>query len=49
MRPSAPTQLYQDEKDQTVTAGHNVDPARWQAAFENLMGQVAGRFTRVEP
>ncbi len=32
-----------------VTAGPNGNPARWQEAFENLMGRVAGRFARVEP
>ncbi len=26
-----------------------VDPARWQEAFEALMGRIAGRFARVEP
>jgi hypothetical protein len=49
IRSSVIIQLYQDKKGQTVTAGHNVDPARWQEAFENLMGRVAGRFARVEP
>jgi SRSO17 transposase len=32
-----------------VAAGHSVDPARWQEAFEVLMGRIAGRFARVEP
>jgi SRSO17 transposase len=38
-------------EDQTVAAGHSldVDPARWQAALEELLGRVAGRFGRVEP
>jgi hypothetical protein len=38
-------------EDQTVAAGHSldVDPARWQAALEELLGRVAGRFPRVEP
>ncbi|MDH6623599.1 hypothetical protein M2271_001386 [Streptomyces sp. LBL] len=36
-------------EDQTVAAGHSVDPARWQEAFEGLMARIAGRFTRVEP
>jgi len=36
-------------KDQTVAAGHSVDPARWQELFEELLGRVAGRFGRVEP
>lgn len=26
-----------------------MDPARWQEAFECLMGRIAGRFKRVEP
>jgi SRSO17 transposase len=34
---------------QTVAAGHSVDPARWQAGLEELLGRVAGRFGRVEP
>lgn len=36
-------------EDQTVAADHSVDPARWQEAFETLMGRIAGRFVRVEP
>jgi SRSO17 transposase len=34
-----------------VAAGHSVgvDPARWQAGLEELLGRVAGRFPRVEP
>lgn len=35
--------------DHAVAAGHSVDPARWQEAFEGLMGRIAGRFARVEP
>jgi SRSO17 transposase len=35
--------------DLVVAAGHNVDPARWQEAFEVLMSRIAGRFARVEP
>jgi SRSO17 transposase len=37
--------------DQTVATGHSVgvDPARWQAGLEELLGRVAGRFGRVEP
>src|SRR6266511_1588550 len=36
---------------QTVAAGHSVevDPVRWQAGLEELLGRVAGRFGRVEP
>jgi hypothetical protein len=38
-------------EDQTVAAGHSVelDPARWQELFEELLGRVAGRFGRVDP
>jgi SRSO17 transposase len=38
-------------EDQTVAAGHSVevDPARWQELFDEVMGRVAGRFPRVEP
>jgi SRSO17 transposase len=34
-----------------VAAGHSleVDPGRWQAGLEELLGRVAGRFGRVEP
>ena len=32
-----------------VAAGHSVDPARWQEAFEVLKGRIACRFARVEP
>jgi SRSO17 transposase len=34
-----------------VAAGHSVDvdPARWQAGLEELLGRVARRFGRVEP
>ena len=35
--------------DHAVAAVHSVDPARWQEAFEGLMGLIAGRFARVEP
>jgi SRSO17 transposase len=35
--------------DLAVAAGHRVDPGRWQAHFDELMGRVAGRFARVEP
>jgi SRSO17 transposase len=36
-------------EDQTVAAGHSLDPASWQAGLEELLGRVAGRFGRVEP
>jgi SRSO17 transposase len=38
-------------EDQAVAAGHSVavDPARWQADLEELLGRVAARFGRVEP
>jgi hypothetical protein len=32
-----------------VAAGRGIDPARWQAAFEELLGLIAGRFARIEP
>jgi SRSO17 transposase len=32
-----------------VAADRSVDPACWQAMFDDLMGRVAGRFARVEP
>src|SRR5919199_6257854 len=34
-----------------MAAGHSVevDPARWQELFEEVMGRVARRFPRVEP
>jgi SRSO17 transposase len=32
-----------------MAAGHGVDPARWQAGLDELLGRVAGRFGRVEP
>jgi SRSO17 transposase len=32
-----------------VAASHSVDPARWQAGLDELLGRVAGRFGRVEP
>jgi SRSO17 transposase len=37
-------------EDQTMAAGHSVevDPARWQQLFDELLGRVAGRFARVE-
>jgi hypothetical protein len=36
-------------EDHAVAAGHSLDPARWQEAFECLMARIAGRFARVEP
>ncbi|GAA2809794.1 hypothetical protein GCM10010505_39890 [Kitasatospora aburaviensis] len=35
--------------EETVAAGHSMDPARWREAFEVAMGRIAGRFARVEP
>ncbi|WP_455710874.1 IS701 family transposase [Streptomyces mutabilis] len=32
-----------------MAAGHSVDPARWQEAFEGLMSRIAGPFARAEP
>jgi SRSO17 transposase len=31
-----------------VAAGHSVEPARWQAEADKLLGGMAGRFARVE-
>jgi len=36
-------------EDHTVTAGHSVTPASWQAGLDELLSRVAGRFGRVEP
>jgi SRSO17 transposase len=36
-------------KDRAVAAGHSVDPAGWQAVFDEAMERIAGRFGRVEP
>ncbi|WP_432762333.1 hypothetical protein OG345_00050 [Streptomyces sp. NBC_01220] len=35
--------------DHAVAEGHRVDPARWQEAFDGLMGWIEGRFAWVEP
>jgi DDE superfamily endonuclease len=35
--------------DRLVGNGHSVDPDRWRALFDELMGRIAGRFRRVEP
>jgi DDE superfamily endonuclease len=35
--------------DETVAAGHSIDPVRWREAFEVAMGRISGRFARVEP
>ena len=35
--------------EETVAAGHSIDPGRWREAFEVVMGRIAGRFARVEP
>jgi SRSO17 transposase len=32
-----------------VAAGHSVDPAGWQALFDDVMDRIAARFGRVEP
>jgi len=36
-------------EDHTVAAGHSVTSVRWQAGLDELLGQVAARFARVEP
>jgi hypothetical protein len=35
--------------DLAVAAGRSVNRVRWQDVFDDLMGRIAGRFTRVEP
>jgi SRSO17 transposase len=35
--------------DLAVAASHSLDPELWRAHFDGLMGQIAGRFGRVEP
>jgi hypothetical protein len=30
--------------EETVAAGHSIDPARWREAFAAAMGRIAGRF-----
>jgi SRSO17 transposase len=35
--------------EETVAAGHSIDPARWREAFEVAMSRIAGRFARIEP
>ncbi|GGR64921.1 hypothetical protein GCM10010251_96820 [Streptomyces aurantiogriseus] len=32
-----------------MAAGHSVDPARRQEAFEGLRARMAGRFVQVDP
>jgi hypothetical protein len=32
-----------------MAVGHSVDPADWQAVWDEVMARIAGRFTRVEP
>ncbi|MFT9474750.1 hypothetical protein [Streptomyces sp. Mo3] len=32
-----------------MAAGHSVDPARWQAMFDQAMARIVGHFGRVEP
>lgn len=32
-----------------MAAGHSVDPDRWQAGLDEVMGRLAPRFARVEP
>lgn len=34
--------------DQAVAVGHSVEPVRWQAEADRLLGRIAGRFARVE-
>jgi SRSO17 transposase len=37
------------DNDLAVAAGHSVDPGRWAAGLDEVMGRIAGRFSRVEP
>jgi hypothetical protein len=37
------------QDDLAVAACHSVEPDRWVACLDELMGRVAGRFARVEP
>jgi hypothetical protein len=36
-------------EDRAVAGEASVDPDRWRLMFEDLIGRVACRFTRVEP
>jgi SRSO17 transposase len=37
------------QDDRAVAAGHSVDPGRWLAGLDDLLGCVAARMSRVEP
>ena len=37
------------QEDRAVAAGHSVDPSRWLAGLDDLLGCVAPRIARVEP
>jgi SRSO17 transposase len=37
------------QEDRAVAAGHSVDPSRWLAGLDDLLGGVAARMSRVEP
>src|SRR4051794_18919351 len=37
------------QEDRAVAAGHSVDPSRWLAGLDDLLGCVAARIHRVEP
>jgi hypothetical protein len=41
--------LVPTHDDRAMAAGLSVEPGRWLGQFEDLTGQVAGRFARVEP
>ncbi|WP_435861180.1 transposase [Streptomyces nigrescens] len=34
--------------EESVAAGHSIDPGRWREAFEVVMSRIAGRFAQVE-
>ena len=36
-------------KNAAVAVGHTLDPGRAESLFRELMGEIAGRFGRVEP
>lgn len=35
--------------EETVAAGHSIDPVHWRQSFEAVLSRIAGRFARVEP
>src|SRR5206468_4644194 len=43
------TTLFRSSQDRLVAAVASINPARWQALFDEMTGRIAGRFSRVEP